>query len=274
MRAMILEAPQTPLKLCEVPIPEPQEGQVLLEVKACAVCRTDLHIIDGELPPPRLPLIMGHQIVGQVIRQGPKAKRFNIGQRVGVPWLSKTCGQCRFCLSHRENLCEAALFTGYHLNGGFAEFCTANEDYCYPLPDHYSNSQVAPLLCGGLIGFRALGMTGTAQRLGFYGFGASAHILLQIAKDQGKEVYAFTRPGDAPAQSLAKKLGAVWAGSSEERPPVLLDAAIVFAPVGKLVPGALRSIDKGGSVICAGIHMSDIPSFPTNLFTGSGGYFL
>lgn len=268
MRAMVLESPQTPLRLLEIPIPEPQEKQVLLQVQACGVCRTDLHIIDGELPSPRLPLIMGHQIVGKVIRQGPNAKRFKIGQRVGVPWLGQTCGHCRFCASHRENLCENALFTGYQLNGGFAEFCTVNENYGYLLPDHYYNLQVAPLLCGGLIGFRALCMTRNAQRLGFYGFGSSAHILIQIAQQQGKEVYAFTRPEDQPAQSLAKKLGAVWAGSSEEAPPVLMDAAIIFAPVGKLVPQALRAVDKGGSVVCAGIHMSDIPSFPYELIYG------
>jgi propanol-preferring alcohol dehydrogenase len=268
MRAMVLEAPQNPLRLVNMPIPEPQEGQILLEVKACAACRTDLHIVDGELPPPRSPLILGHQVVGIVKRLGPKAKRFKIGQRVGAPWVGKTCGGCRFCLSNRENLCENALFTGYHYNGGFAEFCTANEDYCYLLPDCYSDLQVAPLLCGGLIGFRALRMTGSAQKLGFYGFGSSAHILIQIAKHQGKEVYAFTRHGDESAQSLAKKLGAVWAGSSEEMPPVLLDAAIIFAPVGKLVPQALRAVDKGGSVVCAGIHMSDIPSFPYELIYG------
>lgn len=268
MRAMVLESPKTPLRLHKVPIPEPDEEQILLQVQTCGVCRTDLHIVDGELPPHRQPLILGHQIVGIVARQGPKAKRFKIGQRVGVPWVGKTCGRCRFCLSHQENLCENALFTGYDLDGGFAEFCVANENYCYPLPDIYSNLQVAPLLCGGLIGFRAFCMTGAAQRLGFYGFGSSAHILIQIAKHQGKEVYAFTRSGDEAAQALAKKLGAVWAGSSEEAPPVLLDAAIVFAPVGKLVPQALRAIEKGGSVVCAGIHMSDIPSFPYSLIYG------
>ncbi|MBS0605377.1 MAG: zinc-dependent alcohol dehydrogenase family protein [Verrucomicrobia bacterium] len=268
MRAMVLEAPQNPLRLVNMPIPEPQEGQILLEVKACAACRTDLHIVDGEISLPRSPLILGHQVVGIVKRLGPKAKRFKIGQRVGAAWVGKTCGACRFCLSNRENLCESALFTGYHYDGGFAEFCTANEDYCYLLPDCYSDSQVAPLLCGGLIGFRALRKTGSAQKLGFYGFGSSAHILIQIAKHQGKEVYAFTRHGDESAQSLAKKLGAVWAGSSEEMPPVLLDAAIIFAPVGKLVPQALRAVDKGGSVVCAGIHMSDIPSFPYELIYG------
>jgi propanol-preferring alcohol dehydrogenase len=268
MRAMVLESPKTLLRLTEVPIPEPQEEQILIKTQTCGVCRTDLHIADGELPLHRSPLIMGHQIVGIVAKQGPKAKRFKIGQRVGVPWVGKTCGRCRFCLSHRENLCENALFTGYDLDGGFAEFCVADENYCYPLPDTYSNLQAAPLLCGGLIGFRALRMTGTAQRLGFYGFGSSAHILIQIAKHQGKEVYVFTRRGDEPAQALAKKLGAVWAGSSEEVPPDLLDAAIVFAPVGKLVPQALRAIEKGGSVICAGIHMSDIPSFPYSLIYG------
>ncbi|MGE0670692.1 MAG: zinc-dependent alcohol dehydrogenase family protein, partial [Parachlamydiales bacterium] len=234
----------------------------------CWGWRSVLKIFAGVFTLPRSPLILGHQVVGIVKRLGPKAKRFKIGQRVGAAWVGKTCGACRFCLSNRENLCESALFTGYHYDGGFAEFCTANEDYCYLLPDCYSDSQVAPLLCGGLIGFRALRKTGSAQKLGFYGFGSSAHILIQIAKHQGKEVYAFIRHGDESAQSLAKKLGAVWAGSSEEMPPVLLDAAIIFAPVGKLVPQALRAVDKGGSVVCAGIHMSDIPSFPYELIYG------
>lgn len=268
MHAMVLEAPKTPLSLLEVPIPEPQEWQILLQVHACAVCCTDLHIIDGELPVPRLPLIMGHQIVGTVVKLGPKANRFKVGQRIGVPWLGQTCGKCRFCLSQRENLCENAQFTGYHLDGGYAEFCVANENYCHPLPDSYSTLQVSPLLCGGLIGFRAFRMTGTAQKLGFYGFGSSAHILIQIARHQGKEVYTFTRAGDESAQALAKKLGAVWAGSSEEMPSVLLDAAIIFAPVGKLVLQALQAMEKGGAVVCAGIHMSDIPSFPYELIYG------
>ncbi len=265
---MVLESPKTPLRLLEVPIPVPQDGQILVKIHTCALCRTDLHIVDGELPLPRLPLIMGHQIVGIVVELGQNSNRFEIGQRVGVPWLGRTCGQCRFCLSQRENLCENAQFTGYHLDGGYAEFCIANENYCHPLPDAYSDLQVAPLLCGGLIGFRAFRMTGIAHKLGFYGFGSSAHILIQIARHQGKEVYAFTRTGDVAAQALAKKLGAIWAGSSEESPPVLLDAALIFAPVGKLVPQALQAIEKGGSVVCAGIHMSDIPSFPYELIYG------
>ena len=268
MHAMVLESPHSLLKLREVPIPEPQEEQILLQVQTCAVCRTDLHIVDGELPQPRMPLILGHQIVGIVAQQGPKATRFKLGQRVGVPWLGKTCGKCHFCLSNRENLCEKPLFTGYHLDGGYAEFCVANEKYCYALPDIYSDLEVAPLLCGGLIGFRAFRMTGESKKLGFYGFGSSAHILLQIACHQGKEVFAFTRSGDESAQNLAKKLGAVWAGSSEEISPMLLDSALIFAPVGNLVPQALQAIDKGGSVICLGIHMSDIPSFPYELIYG------
>jgi alcohol dehydrogenase, propanol-preferring len=268
MRAMVLETLKTPLRLVEMPIPRPHDGQILLQVKTCAVCRTDLHIADGELSPPHLPLILGHQIVGIVVEQGPKAKRFKRGMRVGVPWLGSTCGQCRFCRTHRENLCEKALFTGFHLNGGFAEFCVAHENYCHPLPDLYSDLHVAALLCGGLIGFRALKMAPEAKKLGFYGFGSSAHILSQIARYLGKEVYAFTRPGDAEAQALAKKLGAAWVGSSEENPPHLLDAALIFAPVGSLVPRALQAIDKGGSVICVGIHMSAIPSFHYALIYG------
>jgi alcohol dehydrogenase, propanol-preferring len=268
MHAMVLESPRSSLKLLKVPIPEPQEHQILLQVHTCGVCRTDLHIVDGELHPPRLPLILGHQIVGTVAKLGPKATRFQIGQKVGVPWVGKTCGQCRFCLAGKENLCEKALFTGYHLDGGYAEFSVANENYCYPLPDSYSDIQVSPLLCGGLIGFRALKMVETAKSLGFYGFGSSAHILIQIARFQEKEVYVFTRHLDESAQNLAKKLGAVWVGSSEEMPSKLLDAALIFAPVGNLVPKALKAIDKGGSVVCAGIHMSEIPSFPYELIYG------
>lgn len=269
MRAMIFESAAQPrLRLCNIPVPKPEVGQVLLRVRACAICRTDLHILDGELSSPRLPLILGHQIVGIVVQLGPGAKRFTTGQRVGVSWLGKTCGECRFCLSQRENLCEKASFTGYHLDGGYAEFCVAYEDYCYALPDSYSDVQIAPLLCGGLIGLRALEMTHTAQKIGFYGFGSSAHILIQVARLQGREIYAFTRPGDKEAQELAKKLGAVWSGSSEEDPPVPLDAGILFAPVGELVPKALRVVEKGGSVICAGIHMSDIPSLPYELIYG------
>jgi propanol-preferring alcohol dehydrogenase len=269
MRAMIFEsATKSRLRLCNIPIPKPGVGQLLLKVRTCAICRTDLHILDGELPPPRPSLILGHQIVGNVVQLGPGAKRFTKGQRIGVSWLGKTCGECHFCLSKRENLCEKALFTGYHLDGGYAEFCVAYEDYCYALPNSYSDQQIAPLLCGGFIGLRALEMTHNAQKIGFYGFGSSAHILIQIAQLQGREIYAFTRPRDKEAQALAKKLGAVWASSSEEDPPVSLDAAILFAPVGELVPRALRAVEKGGSVICAEIHMSDIPSFPYGLIFG------
>jgi alcohol dehydrogenase, propanol-preferring len=259
MQAMVLKAPKTPLKLMRVPIPEPQKGEVLLKVAACGVCRTDLHIVDGELTHPKLPLILGHQIVGIVQNQGQK---FKPGDRVGVPWLGKTCGTCRFCRSGRENLCENAAFTGYQIDGGFAEYCKADENFCFPLPKEYADIPIAPLLCGGLIGYRAYRMAAQAQKIGFYGFGSAAHILLQVAKHQGKEVFAFTRKGDIEAQKLALKLGAVWAGSSEEAPPALLDAAIIFAPVGPLVPQALKCLDKGGSVVCAGIHMSDIPAFP------------
>lgn len=264
MQAMVLESPKTPLKLMTLEIPVPKKGELLLKVRACAVCRTDLHIYDHELTEPKLPLILGHQIVATVMNQG---KVFNPGDRVGVPWLGKTCGCCRFCTSSRENLCEEAQFTGYQINGGFAEYCTADENFCFALPREYSDIHVAPLLCGGLIGFRALRMA-EGKRIGFYGFGSAAHILTQIAGHQGKEVYAFTREGDSEAQGLARSLGAVWAGSSETAPPALLDAAIIFAPVGKLVPMALKCLDKGGSVICAGIHMSDIPSFPYDLIYG------
>lgn len=268
MRAMLFEEASLPLRLCQVKIPEPQEGQILLQVEACAVCRTDLHIVAGELIPARLPLILGHQIVGRVVGQGPKAGRFSLGERVGVPWLGKTCGACPFCESERENLCDSALFTGFDLDGGFAEFCIADERYCHLLPESYSSSEAAPLLCGGLIGFRAFRMTGNAERIGFYGFGSAAHILLQIARYQGKEIYAFTRPGDDAAQALARDLGAVWAGSSEEVAPGVLDAALIFASAGELIPKALANVRKGGSVICAGIHMSDIPSFPYELLYG------
>lgn len=268
MRAMIFESPKLPLRLCTVPTPEPQEGQVLLQVRACGVCRTDLHICDGDLFPPHLPLILGHQIVGVVAKLGPKSSRFKLGQRIGIAWLGKTCRTCDFCLKGRENLCETAKFTGYDLNGGFAEFCVAYEDYCYALPNSYSDTEIAPLLCGGLIGLRALQMTENAKRIGFYGFGSSAHILIQIAKMQEKEVYVFTRIGDTAAQKSAMDLGAIWAGSSEEIPPELLEAAILFAPAGELVPKALQAVDKGGIVVCAEIHMSDIPTFPYKYLFG------
>jgi len=259
---MVLERPRQPLVLQELPVPEPGPGQVLLRIRACGVCRTDLHIVAGELPGPKLPLVLGHQIVGEVVRAGPGANRFVPGQRVGVPWLGWTCGECRYCRSGRENLCDRARFTGYTLDGGFAEYTVADERYCFPIPAGYPDEQAAPLLCAGLIGYRALRFTGEAQRLGFYGFGAAAHILTQVAVWQGRTVYAFTRPGDLESQVFARELGAVWAGGSDESPPEQLEAALIFAPVGALVPQALRAVEKGGIVVCAGIHMSDIPSFP------------
>lgn len=246
----------------ELPIPEPGPGQVLLCVRACGVCRTDLHIVDGELPNPKLPLILGHQIVGEVVQKGSGAERYQIGQRVGVPWLGWTCGECRFCQSGRENLCDRARFTGYTLDGGYAEYAVADERYCFSIPDGYPDEQAAPLLCAGLIGYRALRLAAGARRLGFYGFGAAAHILTQVAVWQGRAVYAFTRPGDVEGQAFARSLGAVWAGGSDELPPERLEAALIFAPVGALVTQALRAVEKGGVVVCAGIHMSDIPSFP------------
>nr|WP_287426355.1 zinc-dependent alcohol dehydrogenase family protein [Thermomicrobium sp.] len=259
---MVLERPGQPLVLQELPVPEPGPGQVLLRIRACGVCRTDLHIVAGELPGPKLPLVLGHQIVGEVVRAGPGANRFVPGQRVGVPWLGWTCGECRYCRSGRENLCDRARFTGYTLDGGFAEYTVADERYCFPIPAGYPDEQAAPLLCAGLIGYRALRFAGEAQRLGFYGFGAAAHILTQVAVWQGRTVYAFTRPGDLESQVFARELGAVWAGGSDESPPEQLEAALIFAPVGALVPQALRAVEKGGIVVCAGIHMSDIPSFP------------
>jgi propanol-preferring alcohol dehydrogenase len=262
MRAMVLERPGQPLVLQELPVPEPGPGQVLLRIRACGVCRTDLHIVAGELPGPKLPLVLGHQIVGEVVRAGPGANRFVPGQRVGVPWLGWTCGECRYCRSGRENLCDRARFTGYTLDGGFAEYTVADERYCFPILAGYPDEQAAPLLCAGLIGYRALRFAGEAQRLGFYGFGAAAHILTQVAVWQGRTVYAFTRPGDLESQVFARELGAVWAGGSDESPPEQLEAALIFAPVGALVPQALRAVEKGGIVVCAGIHMSDIPSFP------------
>jgi len=261
MRAMLLDAPGRPLRPAELPVPEPGPGEVLVRVQACGVCRTDLHLVDGELPDPKLPVVPGHEIVGEVAALGPGVEGLALGRRVGVPWLGRTCGACRFCRSDRENLCDAALFTGYTRNGGYAEFTVADARYCFPLPDGDPVAQ-APLLCAGLIGFRAYRMAGEGKRLGLYGFGAAAHILAQIAEADGREVYAFTRPGDTAAQAFARRLGAVWAGGSDERPPVPLDAAIVFAPVGSLVPTALRAVDKGGVVVLGGIHMSDIPAFP------------
>ena len=262
VRAMVLERPGEPLRLREVPAPRPSAGQVSLRVRACGVCRTDLHVADGELPDPKLPLVLGHQIVGVVDALGPGVGRLAPGDRVGVPWLGWTCGACGYCGSGQENLCDRARFTGYHLDGGFAEAAVADERFCFRVPDRYADEQAAPLLCAGLIGFRALRLAGEARRLGFYGFGSAAHILTQVARAQGREVLAFTRPGDAGAQQFARTLGASWAGSTADRPPAALDAAILFAPAGELVPIALRAVRKGGVVVCAGIHMSDIPSFP------------
>jgi propanol-preferring alcohol dehydrogenase len=242
--------------MAELPEPEPGPGQLLVRVEACAVCRTDLHIVDGELPDPKLPLVLGHQIAGIDVATG---------SRVGVPWLGSTDGECRFCQSGRENLCDNARFTGYHVDGGYAELVVADARFCFPLPEGYTSLHAAPLLCAGLIGYRALRLAGDATRLGLYGFGTSAHLIAQVARWQGRRVFAFTREGDAEGQALARSLGAEWAGASEEQPPELLDAAIVFAPVGALVPTALRALEKGGAVVCAGIHMSDIPSFPYEL---------
>ena len=250
------------MRLKEVAVPEPGSQQLLIKVSACGVCRTDLHIIDGELASPRLPLIPGHQIVGTVQKKGNQVSGINIGDKVGVPWLGWTCGECRFCRSGKENLCERALFTGYTLNGGFAEYALADQRYCFKIPSNYPDVQAAPLLCAGLIGYRAYSFTEEARIIGIYGFGAAAHIITQVAIFQGKTIYAFSRPGDTEAQSFALELGATWAGASDEKPPEQLDSAIIFAPAGALIPAALRTVAPGGSVICAGIHMSDIPSFP------------
>jgi len=265
VRAMVLHEQRTPLRLEDRPVPEPGPGQVLLRVRACAVCRTDLHIVDGELPRPKLPVIPGHQIVATV-EQGDR--RFAAGERVGVPWLGWTDGTCRFCRTGRENLCDQARFTGYDLDGGYAEMALADERYCFPVPDSYDDLQAAPLLCAGLIGYRTLRFAGDAERIGLYGFGAAAHLIAQVAVHQGRRVFAFTRPGDAEGQRFARELGAVWAGGSDEKPPDELDAALIFAPVGALVPVALRATSKGGTVVAGGIHMSDIPSFPYEMLWG------
>jgi propanol-preferring alcohol dehydrogenase len=261
MKAMCLESPGGPLVCREVERPAPAAGQVLVKVTACAVCRTDLHVLDGELPHPKLPLIPGHEIVGTIEGLGVGVAGFHIGQRVGIPWLGWTCGACAYCCSGRENLCDKARFMGYTLDGGYAEYTVADSRYCFPLPGGGSDVSMAPLLCAGLIGYRSLKKTGAAQRLGIYGFGAAAHIVIQVALHQGREVYAFTRAGDEDAQNFARRLGAMWAGGSHERPPEMLNASIIFAPVGELVPAALRTLVKGGTVVCGGIHMSDIPSF-------------
>ncbi|TMC50926.1 MAG: zinc-dependent alcohol dehydrogenase family protein [Chloroflexi bacterium] len=265
MRAMVLEAQRTPLRLMECGAPSPGSGEVLIDVSVCAVCRTDLHVADGELPDPKLPLILGHQIVGRVSATGTGVDDLSPGARIGVPWLGWACGACRYCLSGRENLCEFARFTGYQIDGGYAAQTVADRRFCLPIPAGYSDLQAAPLLCAGLIGYRALRRTGDAERLGLYGFGASAHIVIQLARHQGRRVFAFTRRDDAAAQRFALQLGAEWAGDSLEPAPEELDAAIIFAPAGELVPAALRAVTRGGTVVCAGIHMSDIPGFPYEL---------
>jgi propanol-preferring alcohol dehydrogenase len=268
MRAMRLHAPRAALCLDSIAAPEPGPRQVLVKVRACGVCRTDLHIVDGELPDPKLPLVPGHEIVGEVISRGNQAQRFALGTRVGIPWLGWTCGECEYCAGGRENLCERARFTGYHLDGGYAANALADERYCVAIPERYGDAEAAPLLCAGLIGYRSYSMAGDARNLGLYGFGAAAHVLIQVARAEGRKVFAFVRPGDAAAAAFARRLGAEWAGGSDEPPPELLDAAILFAPVGALVPAALRAVKKGGRVICGGIHMSDIPSFPYSLLWG------
>jgi propanol-preferring alcohol dehydrogenase len=262
---MVLDAPRVALRSAELPDPEPAPGEVLLRVRACGVCRTDLHIVDGELARPKLPLVPGHQIVGEVVGGG---ERFDPGARVGVPWLGWTCGECRYCRSGRENLCDRARFTGYDVDGGYAELAVADERFCFPVPQGYPDEQAAPLLCAGLIGYRSLRLAGDPETLGLYGFGASAHIVCQVAVSQGRRVFAGTRAGDEETQAFARSLGAVWTGDALEGPPDELDAVIVFAPAGELVPAALRHVRKGGVVVCAGIHMSDIPSFPYELLWG------
>jgi propanol-preferring alcohol dehydrogenase len=259
---MQFNRPGEGLRQAELPTPEPGAGQVLVKVRACGVCRTDLHIVDSELPNPKLPIIPGHEIVGRVETLGGGVDRFEIGERVGVPWLGFTCGTCQHCTSGNENLCDDASFTGYQIDGGYAEYAVADARYCFPIRGDYDDAEAAPLLCAGLIGYRALRMAGDAERLGIYGFGAAGHIVAQVARWQGRRVFAFTRPGDVEAQSFARDLGAEWAGDSDETAPERLDAAILFAPVGSLVPAALAAVAKGGTVVCAGIHMSDIPSFP------------
>lgn len=262
MKAMIFREAGKPLSLEELKIPQPGARQVQIEVDACGICRTDLHILDGELDQPNIPLVPGHQIVGRVMRTGDQVTQFARGDKVGVPWLGHTCGSCEYCRSGRENLCDEARFTGYDIDGGFAEYTVADERFCFPIPHTYPDIQAAPLLCAGLIGYRSFRMAGNARKIGFYGFGSAAHILTQVAQYRDRDVYAFTRPGDRKSQEFALERGAVWAGDSDTLPPVQLDAAIIFAPVGSLVPQALKALKKGGSVICAGIHMSDIPSFP------------
>ncbi len=268
MFAMVLDKPGTKLRPAELEVPPPGPDEVLIRVGACGVCRTDLHVVDGELPEPKLPLVPGHEIVGRVVQCGANVGQFAPGDRVGVPWLGGTCGVCPHCLAGRENLCDHPRFTGYTVDGGYAEMTIAAASYCFAMPEEYSDVEAAPLLCAGLIGYRSLVMAGDAHRLGIYGFGAAAHLIAQIALHQGRELFAFTRPGDAQAQAFALELGAAWAGDSTSRPPEPLDAAIIFAPVGSLVPAALAATGKGATVVCAGIHMSDIPSFPYRLLWG------
>ncbi len=265
MQAMRLHAPRTPLRAERVSVPEPGPGQVLVQVCACAVCRTDLHVVDGELPDPVLPIVPGHEIVGRVAAIGAGVDRFAEGARAGIPWLGWTCGVCEYCRSGSENLCPRARFTGYQIDGGYAGYALADARFCFPIPPEYDDVSAAPLLCAGLIGWRTLRMAGEGRRLGLYGFGAAAHIIVQVACHQGREIYAFTRAGDAEAQEFARTLGAVWVGGSDQMPPEKLDAALIFAPVGALVPAALRAVKPGGTVVCGGIHMSDIPAFPYDL---------
>ncbi len=268
MRAMVFEGPGKPLQLIDAPMPKPGPDELLLKVGACGLCRTDLHVVDGDLDKPTLPLIPGHQVVGTIVEAGRDVNDFTVGQRVGVPWLGGSCGCCSYCEEGCENLCDHALFTGYTIPGGFAEYTLADARFAFPIPESYSDRQAAPLLCAGLIGFRSLNMAGEGKRIGFFGFGAAAHILIQIACFRGQQVYAFTRPGDVEAAEFARSLGAVWAGGSDEKPPELLHSAIIFAPVGSLAPTALGLVRKGGVVVCAGIHMSPIPQFPYSLLWG------
>ncbi|MBR9911187.1 MAG: zinc-dependent alcohol dehydrogenase family protein [Gammaproteobacteria bacterium] len=268
MRAMILQQQRQPLQLADVPLPEPAAHEIQIRVTACGICRTDLHVVDGDLTEPKLPLIPGHQIIGHITRLGAEVSGFELGERVGVPWLGGSCGHCWYCQQQRENLCDAARYTGYQINGGFAEFTVADANYCFAIPDDYDDLQAAPLLCAGLIGYRAYKLVANCQRIGLYGFGAAAHLLIQVARHHNQLVYAFTRSGDREAQDFARSLGAIWAGDSNQRAPAELDGAIIFAPAGELVPEALRAVRKGGRVVCAGIHMSDIPGFPYEILWG------
>lgn len=268
MFAMLLHAPGQPLQEADLPKSKPAAGQILVRVAACAVCRTDLHVMDGELPEPKLPLVLGHEIIGRVVERGEGVDQFAIGERVGIPWLGWSCGECHYCRSNRENLCDRARFTGYTIDGGYADYTVADQAYCFSIPESYSDVQAAPLLCAGLIGYRCLAKAGNAKRLGIYGFGAAAHIVAQVALYQKRQIYAFTRPGDGETQQFARELGATWAGDSDQLPPQELDAALLFAPVGALIPQALKAVAKGGTVVCGGIHMSDIPSFPYRLLWG------